>query len=233
MSENPNDKAGVGEGSEAKTEQAPSRRRLLKALAGAGGVFAAGAFLPQKWTSPIVSRVIVPAHAQATAVITGSFSGGGGPSDGPSDNPAPGPKRAGGFGRRLLDALIPAANAAPGDGCVFDGGAFRTYWLNVCVNVQGGQVVITVYPCYGIAPVSGSGALSPDGSFNLNNVGGLSVSGELTPTGGEIGLSGVYPGFHESFDWTISVAAGGCSAGPPTCHECYLEDLGDPEEPDF
>jgi hypothetical protein len=49
-------------------EASPPRRKLLKTLAGAGGVVAAGALLPEKWTRPVVDRILVPAHAQATGV---------------------------------------------------------------------------------------------------------------------------------------------------------------------
>ncbi len=58
------------------TPTTESRRRLLKRLATGGGVVAAGGMLPQKWTSPVVQSVLLPAHA------AGSPGGGnGGPSD--------------------------------------------------------------------------------------------------------------------------------------------------------
>ncbi len=46
------------------------RRELLKALAAAGGALAAAAFLPGKWTRPVVEAGVLPAHAQASAAIT-------------------------------------------------------------------------------------------------------------------------------------------------------------------
>ncbi|MBN1148557.1 MAG: twin-arginine translocation signal domain-containing protein [Anaerolineales bacterium] len=43
-----------------------SRRELLKTLAASGGALAAAAFLPAKWTRPVVQAGVLPAHAQAT-----------------------------------------------------------------------------------------------------------------------------------------------------------------------
>ena len=51
----------------------PARRKLLRVLAGAGGVVATGALLPEKWSQPLVNRVLIPAHAQATGV-SGTYS---------------------------------------------------------------------------------------------------------------------------------------------------------------
>lgn len=43
---------------------APSgRRKLLKALLGAGAVATGSNLLPDKWTKPIIDTVILPAHA--------------------------------------------------------------------------------------------------------------------------------------------------------------------------
>ena len=46
--------------------QTLSRRELLKALAAGGGALAAAAFLPEKWSSPLVNAGVLPAHAQGT-----------------------------------------------------------------------------------------------------------------------------------------------------------------------
>jgi len=46
------------------TEQA--RRRLLKTIAGAGGVITAGKMLPDNWKRPIVDTALLPAHAQTS-----------------------------------------------------------------------------------------------------------------------------------------------------------------------
>ena len=47
-------------------ERAVSRRRLLKALAAAGGAVTASTILPGKWSKPIVEMGALPAHAQIT-----------------------------------------------------------------------------------------------------------------------------------------------------------------------
>lgn len=77
----------------------PARRQLLKALAGAGGVFAAGKSLPEKWMRPVVDAVLLPAHAQATGLNQTYY--------GTVQPNAPGPAPAG----KLLDFLISPANA--------------------------------------------------------------------------------------------------------------------------
>lgn len=48
-----------------------SRRRLLKSIAGAGGVYAAGKMLPEQWTKPVVDAVSLPAHAQTSGPFFG------------------------------------------------------------------------------------------------------------------------------------------------------------------
>ncbi|MCK5360527.1 MAG: hypothetical protein KAJ95_07860 [Gammaproteobacteria bacterium] len=43
-----------------------ARRRLLKTIAGAGGVITAGKMLPDTWKRPIVDAALLPAHAQTS-----------------------------------------------------------------------------------------------------------------------------------------------------------------------
>lgn len=50
-------------------EDTLGRRRLLKVLAAAGGVTAASALLPGKWTKPTVRVGMLPAHAQITPTV--------------------------------------------------------------------------------------------------------------------------------------------------------------------
>ena len=45
-----------------------SRRQLIKALAATGGVVAASALVPGKWSKPTVGVGVLPAHAQVTPV---------------------------------------------------------------------------------------------------------------------------------------------------------------------
>ena len=51
-----------------------NRRELLKALGAAGGALAAAAFLPGKWTKPVVDAGVMPAHAQASNLTIFSLS---------------------------------------------------------------------------------------------------------------------------------------------------------------
>jgi hypothetical protein len=44
-----------------------SRRRLLKALAAAGGAVTTATVLPDAWKKPLINSVVVPLHAQASA----------------------------------------------------------------------------------------------------------------------------------------------------------------------
>lgn len=48
------------------TEQIKPRREALRKILISGGVIAGASFLPDKWTSPVVDFIAVPAHAQAS-----------------------------------------------------------------------------------------------------------------------------------------------------------------------
>lgn len=45
-----------------------TRRGLLKTVAAGGGLITSGAFLPSRWTTPVVDTVILPAHAQTSLI---------------------------------------------------------------------------------------------------------------------------------------------------------------------
>ncbi len=200
---------------------ASSRRRLLKVLAGAGGVFATGAFLPERWTRPVVNRVLVPAHAQATGIVAGSFGGGGGAIGGP------GPTHRKGLGRRLLDLMIPSAKAGSSYlDCYSEFGFYaeeKISYLNVCLVVDGENLSIEIYPCGRDTETASNIALAADNSFGPTPVGPFTVRGELSPGGGLIDVTGVDPWTSDSATWAISVAPGGC-LGAPGCRDCY-EDI--------
>ncbi|MGA8260156.1 MAG: hypothetical protein WB783_08095 [Arenicellales bacterium] len=51
-----------------------SRRRLLKSLVLGGGVLTTAPSLPRNWVTPVVQAVVLPAHAQ-TSAINGEFAG--------------------------------------------------------------------------------------------------------------------------------------------------------------
>lgn len=47
-----------------------TRRKAIKTIAVGAGVLSGYTLLPQKWTRPIVSQIVLPAHAQTSAVST-------------------------------------------------------------------------------------------------------------------------------------------------------------------
>jgi len=50
-----------------------NRREVLKTLAAGSGALAAAAFLPSKWSKPVIQAGVLPAHAQASCNITLEF----------------------------------------------------------------------------------------------------------------------------------------------------------------
>ncbi|MDH3689183.1 MAG: hypothetical protein OEU36_06835 [Gammaproteobacteria bacterium] len=77
--------------------RAVSRRRLLKCFAVGGGVATSVKMLPERWTSPVVDFVTIPAHAQTSPLlVNGNFAFNGGITD---------------AGDSLLDFIIPRAVA--------------------------------------------------------------------------------------------------------------------------
>lgn len=142
-----------------------ARRRLLKALGGAGGAFAAGRSLPEHWTRPAVDAVLLPAHAQATG--TGPWSG-----NGTATLLGPGPAK--GVGDRLLDAVIPPANAGAKD----DGGPF-CFDIYVCIEmVDTAKAKVRIFDCCGPS-TSSTCTLSGGNKINGCNVNGYTVYAEL------------------------------------------------------
>lgn len=82
-----------------RTKNQKYRRSLLKAIAGAGGIYTAGRVLPETWTRPVVDVVSLPAHAQTSGVYYGvvdlsSLIGSASPEGG-----------------GILDLIVPAAHA--------------------------------------------------------------------------------------------------------------------------
>ncbi len=63
MKDEGNDKISLG-------EQAKKRRKLITSIAAVSGATAAS-----EWRKPIVGSVVLPAHAQSTAIAIGNFSG--------------------------------------------------------------------------------------------------------------------------------------------------------------
>ena len=52
-----------------QTEEAISRRRLIKVLLATGGAVAASTLMPANWTKPVVESGVLPAHAQVSEII--------------------------------------------------------------------------------------------------------------------------------------------------------------------
>lgn len=48
------------------TSPSHSRRAVLKKIVAGTGIAATVAALPEKWTQPVVDKVLVPAHAQTS-----------------------------------------------------------------------------------------------------------------------------------------------------------------------
>ena len=158
----------------AAVEPKPGRRRLLKALAGAGGVFATGALLPERWTRPVVESIIVPAHAQATGVLAQSYAG--------SNFAPPGPAPASrALGKRLLNTIIPAASA----------GENGESPVTVCLDLSADSVEVLIADCEGFTNRESTGnvPLGADGSFG-GPVPPWTVSGQLGPASGTVILDG-------------------------------------------
>ena len=101
------------------------RRRLLKTLAVGG---ATAALLPEKWVTPVIDKILVPAHAQTSVVnpFVGIYSNNG-PQVGFGYNPS-------NLFERLADALIPSAHAALSIQCPDHCVAFQVF-ENATVNV--------------------------------------------------------------------------------------------------
>ena len=179
----------------AAVEPKPGRRRLLKVLAGAGGVFATGALLPERWTRPVVESILVPAHAQATGVLARSYAGG------PASASPPGPAKRG-LGRQILNTIIPAASANGGN------------QVSVCLTPGNDTVSIKILDCWEYGD-EGTVQLGVDGSFGGPIPPSWTVSGQLGPASGTVtvifvgGKGGTY----------IVPLSANAPCVPPLCNE--------------
>ena len=66
MENQTNSVTAVPEDTQQETQEVVSRRRLLKTVAATGGIVAAWAFMPEKWTKPVVEAGKLSAHAAAS-----------------------------------------------------------------------------------------------------------------------------------------------------------------------
>jgi len=144
-------------------ENSRSRRRLLKALAGAGGVYTAGKVLPETWSRPVVDALTLPAHAQMSGTYYGQVE------EVLLGRAEPG-------GSSLLDILVPAAQAQTDDieaELVIDR---EPPEIHICSTPAGDSgevdVVITNFGpggggvrCSGLVPIDGGPTLLSDVEF--------------------------------------------------------------------
>jgi len=191
------------------------RRKILKTAGVAGGVAAAS-----QWHKPALDAVLLPAHAQTSVagptVLVGSTDGLQNVVD---TNQAFG---VGGIASRVLDGLIPAANA----GIPSSGGNPISIWRGLVNDVEDYQHCVnltlpageatptsvdvslegpTVY--YDFSSYDGGGAYFFDQSVNLS---GMSAATPLVENGGNFEFSTIINGIEVSgsIDSTLSSASG-------------------------
>lgn len=155
-----------------KDDLRQSRRRLLKTVAGAGGVYATGKMLPGRWASPVVDSVLLPTHGQMTGMYV--RSAGAAAEDvalgiGPRNRIA-----------RLFSKLFPAAYA---------NGVDEVY---VCVspNDDGTKADIRVYEIYEGPKECGYEPISIN-RFTANDVDVPSTNNTLVDEGDECAEAGI------------------------------------------
>jgi hypothetical protein len=168
-----------------------SRRRVFKALLGAGGAVATANALPDRWTRPVVESVLLPAHAQATTpLVNGTFTGtatanevfGGGP---------------------VLDFLVPAAVA----------NGITSFVVEVCLNITNSVAdaqlsLFNAGPPLFDALLSGSGALGT--TYTLSQLGGTDpVTGATL----SVDVSGTAGSRHATGSFAFDVTGHGSYSG--------------------
>lgn len=146
-----------------------ARRKLLKSIAAGSGAIVAGKTLPDSWSRPVVDTVILPVHAQTSGGIYSA-------SGIPTSTTAPVEQ----FNQetqlaRLVDSLVPEANAGNG------GGSFEHGWY-ACAMVSGSSVFVSV------AGLGGKGVHDPSETLMIRrgtlDIGG--AEGTITATGGDV-----------------------------------------------
>lgn len=182
----------------------PARRRLLAALVGVGGAYAAGKSLPERWTRPVVDTVLLPAHAQATG-FRENYSG----QVNPVASSGPGPAVL----RGLLDFVVPPAHAT----------ALPITTATLCVKVDGiaCKAKLLLSNVNGCAIFSGNGTAGGS-SFALN--GSSSVYSDVmleVPAVNSAGLSYnlAFEQYGTPFSDSGSISAGNCAI---TGNECNV-----------
>jgi hypothetical protein len=142
-----------------------ARRRLVKALVGSGSILASGKMLPEQWTRPVVESVLLPAHAQATGVLSGVFT---------TQNRGAGP--APGSAGSILDFFIAPAAAGLEPCNAFQG---------LTISVSGSSAQICVHAAFGneSASTTVSGlklANTSTPNYDLKSMSGNSAGTEIS-----------------------------------------------------
>jgi len=140
-----------------------SRRRALKALA-AGGALGSASLLPERWLKPVIEAVVLPAHAALSIPEIATYTALGAVGiqvtqndNGNIDSLA-----------KMVDSLIPEANAAIGDPRGNAG-----YYVCAVVDNPGGTAQVTVAGMGG----SGGGGV-PDNQVKVKRRGTLKLNGD-------------------------------------------------------
>jgi len=120
-----------------KPEPNPSRRSLLKSLAATGTIATAGYRLPERWVSPVVDAIVLPAHARSSPAM-GTYQ------DIVALDVVTGGDTA---VMRLRDLLIPSVRASA-EGTA-DAGGTGDCELEICVNVVNEQASVNISSPYG------------------------------------------------------------------------------------
>jgi hypothetical protein len=71
-----------------KAPKLVDRRRMMKAVAASGGAITGMALLPEKWVTPIIQSVYLPAHAETTSDSSPTPTSGPTPTVGPTPTPS-------------------------------------------------------------------------------------------------------------------------------------------------
>jgi hypothetical protein len=195
------------------SDHTKNRRRLLKALAGAGGVYTTAKIVPETWSKPVVDALSLPAHALTSVTYFGTVNLGQIVAE--LSPPA---------GDPILDLIAPTADAQPPSVIAY-----------ICVTPSGSSAMVMVQFQNLVVPDAGvlySGMVPVGGApTNLSDVEGpqgcplkkMSCSCRLDSLGdhadGRIVLD------LDSIHFNISIPSAACEI--PDLGGCDFEDSTD------
>lgn len=177
-----------------QTTAQDARRRILRNIITGGTVGAGAALLPTKWSKPVVDSVLLPTHAQSSAV---AFNGSGliGNIITRNDPEENDPNGFAEFVRAVRNSVIPEAHA----GIAENGGiGFRVPFL-ACISIRVGNLsspesgALVTLNSNELGVDTGAGSLQDlQGAGITTNMGFVVVASTLTPGGGGNGtINGV------------------------------------------